>query len=87
MKGVKKKQEEAKLIFEINKIAIVEIDGSQEDNLALRENLFDICRRRYEYPQFFVKVGEKYRYIGDFSTISQMNDSKRLSELGYFFSV
>ena len=29
LKGVKKKQEEAKLIFEINKIAIVEIDGSQ----------------------------------------------------------
>jgi len=68
-------------------MAIVEIDASQEDNLALRENLFDICKRRYEYPQFFVKVGEKYRYIGDFSTINQMNDSKRLSELTYFFGV
>lgn len=87
LKGVKKKQEETRLIFDINKIQIIEIDGSQQDNLALRENLFDICKRRYEYPQFFVKVGEKYRYIGDFSTINQMNDSKRLSELTYFFSV
>ena len=87
LKGVKKKQEESRLIFHTNRMAIVEIDASQEDNLALRENLFDICKRRYEYPQFFVKVGEKYRYIGDFSTISQMNDSKRLSELTYFFGV
>ena len=87
LKGVKKKQEETRLIFDINKIQIIEIDGSQQDNLALRENLFDICKRRYEYPQFFVKVGEKYNYIGNFSTINLMNDSKRLSELTYFFTV
>ena len=79
--------EESRLIFHTNRMAIVEIDASQEDNLALRENLFDICKKRYEYPQFFVKVGEKYNYIGNFSTINLMNDSKRLSELTYFFTV
>ena len=87
LKGVKKKQEESRLMFHINRMTIVEIDASQEDNLALRENLFDICKKRYEYPQFFVKVGEKYNYIGNFSTINLMNDSKRLSELTYFFTV
>jgi len=79
LKTVKKKQEESRLMFYTNNVSVDEIDSSQQENKLLREKLFDICKKRYDYPQFFYKVAKHYVYIGDFETIYKKNEERELS--------
>lgn len=57
-----------------------EVDGSNPDLEALREDLFAISGNYGVYPQFFVKEGDQIKYLGDYERLEKMNDNGDLLE-------
>jgi len=60
----------AKNILEEKKIRHDIVDGTHD--VELQKQLLELCKPFHNYPQFFLKEGNKIRYLGDFKILEQM---------------
>lgn len=70
------RQSRAMMIFKANKIDALYVDGSNPDEKARRNELFEISGLRGVYPQLFVRnpVSQKLEFFADYERIELLND-------------
>uniref|UniRef100_A0A7S1TXY1 Glutaredoxin domain-containing protein n=1 Tax=Phaeomonas parva TaxID=124430 RepID=A0A7S1TXY1_9STRA len=67
-------------VLQARKIVYEEVDGANEENRELRNELFAISGKRGLYPQFFIAYGGHYFFAGDWEKIESLNEMVELDE-------
>jgi len=71
-------QNSARHLFKTRGVLLEELDGSAESNNEKRNKLWTLCDNsiaRGSYPQFFAESPDSTVWLGDWDTITSLNDA------------